>query len=26
VAMTIAVDFKLSKEKGKFGINGKTLK
>ena len=26
VAMTIAVDFKLSKDKGKFGINGKTLK
>lgn len=26
VAMTVAVEFKLSKDKGKFGINGKTLK
>ncbi len=25
VALTIAVDFKLSKSKGKFGINGKTI-
>ncbi|MBQ9410155.1 MAG: TonB family protein [Bacteroidales bacterium] len=26
VALTVAVDFKLQKEKGKFGINGKTLR
>ena len=25
VALTVAVDFKLTKEKGKFGINGKTI-
>ena len=26
VALTVAVDFKLQKDKGKFGINGKTLR
>ena len=26
VALTVAVDFKLQKNKGKFGINGKTIK
>lgn len=26
VALTVAVDFKLQKDKGKFGINGKTIK
>lgn len=26
VALTVAVEFKLTKDKGKFGINGKTLK
>ena len=26
VAMTVAVDFRLEKDKGKFGINGKTIK
>ena len=26
VALTVAVEFKLKKDKGKFGINGKTLK
>ena len=26
VAMTVAIDFKLEKNKGKFGINGKTVK
>ena len=25
VALTVAVDFKLQKDKGKFGINGKTI-
>ena len=25
-ALTVAVDFKLEKGKGKFGINGKTVK